>query len=66
MGLPEQFVIPAASNAYNFPSPAATYTAPLATAGDEKICPLIVAALHSGAQTFGLSQINEALERAGL
>jgi hypothetical protein len=54
-GLPEQFVVPAASNAYNLLSPEPMYTIPPTTAGDEFADPP-VAAVHNGAQAFGLPE----------
>ena len=64
LGVPEQFVTPAASNAHSLPSRScgpesrvATYTTPLATAGEETMSvasPLSsMIPLHSGAHTLG-------------
>ena len=49
-GTPEQFVTPAASNAYRALKPP-MYTTPLATAGDDSRTPAL--AVHSGAHAFG-------------
>jgi hypothetical protein len=52
LGPPEQFVLPAASNAYNFPSPDPTYTTPPTTAGDDDTTPPVVA-VHNGEHDRG-------------
>jgi hypothetical protein len=55
LGVPEQPVEPAASNAYKFPSREPTYTTPFATAGDESISRPVVA-VHNGAQILGVPE----------
>src|SRR6476661_10985569 len=55
LGMPEQRVLPVASNAYSFPSAAPTYATRFTTAGDESTSPP-VSARQSGAQVFGLPE----------
>ena len=55
LGLPEQPVAPAASNAYILWSSDPTYTTPFATAGDEYTTSP-VAAVQSGAHVLGLPE----------
>ena len=50
VGEPEQFLTPAASNAYKMPEP--TYTIPFETAGDDCTTPPALA-VQSGAHRFG-------------
>ena len=51
-GVPEQPVVPAASNAYNLSE--ATYTTPFATTGDELTSPLVP--VHNGTHDFGVPE----------
>src|SRR4051812_7477007 len=58
-GVPEQFVTPSASNAYNVPACVPMYNTPPATAGDEEFFGRIgggVNAFHSGLHTFGVPE----------
>src|SRR5215467_12597609 len=54
-GMPEQPVVPAASNAYSLLSFEPTYTTPFATIGDEPTTPPVVP-VHNGLHVFGVPE----------